>query len=457
MSRYSFDPTPKKVPLVQTRFRKIQTSIPAEGTESILSTLDKYESRSMHGQLPIVWDKAVDSCIYDISGNQWIDFTSTIFVTNIGHSNPRLISILKATLDKGLLHTYSYPNKIRAEYHKKLIEFTQGNFEKAFLMSAGTEACEAAFKLMRLSGIKKNKRRLGILCIEGNWHGRTMGAQLMSSNMEQKRWIGFNDQDIHHIPFPYPWALKHCSPERFLQKSLDQLKARGLDLQQDVCGIILETFQGWGAVFYPYEYVQAISKLCKENDLLLVFDEMQSGFGRTGKRFGYEHYGVKPDLICCGKGMGSGYPLSAVLGQAEVMDLPMPGDMSSTHSATPLACSAGLATIEEIESRNLVEASLTKGKLLHQLLNNIKTKYSSRISHILGKGLIAAIIFKDPESGKPDGLFPSRVSEVCMQKGLLVVHTGRESIKIGPPLTIEESCLREGMEVLDEAIQQAIG
>ena len=216
MSGYSFDRSSKKVPLIQTEFRKIQTSIPVEGTETILSELDRYESRSMHGQLPIVWDKAVDSCIFDAAGNQWIDFTSTIFVTNIGHSNPHLISSLKDTLDNELLHTYAYPNKIRARYHKKLIEFTQGGFEKAFLMSAGTEACEAALKLMRLSGQKKGKCRLGIVTLEGNWHGRTMGAQLMSSNLKQKQWIGHSDPDIHHIPFPYPWALQDSSPEEFL-------------------------------------------------------------------------------------------------------------------------------------------------------------------------------------------------------------------------------------------------
>jgi 4-aminobutyrate aminotransferase-like enzyme len=457
MSGYSFNRSPKKVPLIQTEFRRIQTSIPTEGTEEILAELDRYESQSMHGQLPIIWDKAVDSCIFDFAGNQWIDFTSTIFVTNIGHSNPHLLSSLKDALDNELLHTYAYPNKIRAKYHQKLIEFTQGDFEKAFLMSAGTEACEAALKLMRLSGRRKNKRRPGLITIEGNWHGRTMGAQLMSSNLEQKQWVGYDDPDIHHIPFPYPWALKGDSPEKFLQNSLDQLKSSGIDLQQDVCGFMLETFQGWGAVFYPQEYVQSIAELCKKNNILLAFDEMQSGFGRTGKRFGYEHYEVTPDLICCGKGMGSGYPLSGVLGKAEVMDLPEVGNMSSTHSANPLACSAGLATLEEIENQKLVEESATKGELLHQLLNAIKTKYSDRISYILGKGLLAAVIFKEPDSGKPDHLFPSRVSEACLQKGLLVVHTGRESIKIGPPLTISESCLREGLEVLDEAIQQTIG
>jgi 4-aminobutyrate aminotransferase / (S)-3-amino-2-methylpropionate transaminase / 5-aminovalerate transaminase len=456
MSGYSFDRSSKKVPLIQTEFRKIQTSIPVEGTETILSELDRYESRSMHGQLPIVWDKAVDSCIFDAAGNQWIDFTSTIFVTNIGHSNPHLISSLKDTLDNELLHTYAYPNKIRARYHKKLIEFTQGGFEKAFLMSAGTEACEAALKLMRLSGQKKGKCRLGIVTLEGNWHGRTMGAQLMSSNLKQKQWIGHSDPDIHHIPFPYPWALQDSSPEEFLQSGLDQLKSNGLDLQQDVCGFMLETFQGWGAVFYPREFVQSIAELCRKNNILLAFDEMQSGFGRTGKRFGYEHYKVKPDLICCGKGMGSGYPLSGVLGKAEVMDLPEVANMSSTHSANPLACSAGLATIEEIENRNLVDESATKGSLLHQLLNKIKTKYRDHISYVFGTGLIAAVLFKVPGSEKPDHLFPSRVAEACMQKGLLVVHTGRESIKIGPPLTISEKCLREGLEVLDEAIQQSI-
>jgi 4-aminobutyrate aminotransferase / (S)-3-amino-2-methylpropionate transaminase / 5-aminovalerate transaminase len=456
MSTHLFSTQPIAVPRVKTKFRDIHTKIPAPGTEKVLHDLDVYESRSMHGQLPLVWDRATGSAIYDIAGNQWIDFTSTIFVTNIGHVNQHLVARLKDVLDKQLLHSYAYPNQVRVEYLKKLIEFTDGDFTKAFLLSAGTEATEAGLKLMRMYAQKIKKSKPGVICLEGNWHGRTMGAQMMSGNLQQKEWVGYLDPNIHFINFPYPWRLKNKSGEQFLAEEIKKLQASGVDLANDICGFMLETFQGWGAVFYPVDFVQGIKKLCEKHNILLAFDEMQAGFGRTGKKFGYQHYGVKPDLICCGKGMSSGLPLSGVLGSKEIMDLPEVGNMSSTHSANPLSCAAGLATIEELGRGDLIAEASRKGNILHKRLGELKEKYSDRISYVLGKGLIAAVLFTAKNSTEPDAEFTSKIAERCMQKGLLVVHTGRESIKIGPPLTIDEEALLEGAAVFDEAVGEII-
>lgn len=307
MAAYNFSRTPVAVPKVNTAYRQINTAIPAPGTQDVLSNLEKNESRSMHGQLPLIWDRAEDFSVFDMAGNKWIDFTSTIFVANVGHSNAHVTASIKAVLDHPLYSCYAYANPVRARYLEKLIAFAGAPFEKAFLLSAGTEATEAALKLMRMQGQKIGKRRRGIICIEGNWHGRTLGAQMMSSNLAQREWIGYQDADIHHIPFPYPWVLNGRDPVAFLEDGLKRLSEKGVDLAQDVCGFMLETFQGWGAVFYPKEFVQAIERLCQQYQILLTFDEMQAGFGRTGKAFGYQHYGVTPDLICCGKGMGGAF------------------------------------------------------------------------------------------------------------------------------------------------------
>jgi 4-aminobutyrate aminotransferase-like enzyme len=456
MAGYEFSRSPCQVPFVSTKYRTIKTAIPTPGTEQILANLDRYESRSMHGQFPLIWDRAVDASVFDIAGNCWIDFTSTIFVANVGHSNARVTEAIRQMIDAPIYSCYAYPNRKRAEYLQKLIEFAGKPFEQAFLLSAGTEATEAVLKLMRMQGQKVGKRRRGIICIEGNWHGRTLGAQMMSGNLAQRDWIGYQDADIHHIPFPYPWALNGQSPEAFLEMGLNKLEASGIDLAQDVCGFMMETFQGWGAVFYQKEFVQAIEKICRKNNVLLAFDEMQSGFGRTGRRFGFQHYEVTPDLIACGKGMGGGVSLSGVLGRAEIMDLPDIGNMSSTHSANPLVCAAGLAVIEELEQRDLVSEAARKGELLFNALASLQQRFPDRISRILGKGLIAAVLFQSPKTGSADGAFTSRVAERCMQKGLLVVHTGRESIKIGPPLTISDEALLEGVAVIGESITEVI-
>jgi 4-aminobutyrate aminotransferase / (S)-3-amino-2-methylpropionate transaminase / 5-aminovalerate transaminase len=454
MTSYTFSFIPQEVPKLKTEHRLIQTAIPAPGTAEVFNRLDKVESRSMHGQLPLVWQRAEDFSVYDIAGNRWIDFTSTIFVANVGHSNHRVTSAIKETLENPLYSCYAYSNPVRAKYLERLISFAGKPFEKAFLLSAGTEATEAALKLMRMHGQHVNKRRCGIVCIENNWHGRTLGAQMMSSNQGQRAWIGYQDADIHHIPFPYPWQTGERSGADFLQQGLEQLATKGIDLARDVCGFMLETFQGWGAVFYPKDFVQAIETVCRKHGILLTFDEMQAGFGRTGKKFGFQHYEVSPDLICTGKGMGGGVPLSGVIGRAAVMDLPEVGNMSSTHSANPLVCAAGLAVLEEIESLNLVAEAERKGKLFRDALESIKNQFPDRISWILGKGMIMAILFKDPATGKADAQFTSRVAERCMQKGVLVVHTGRESIKLGPPLTITDEALLEGIAVLAESIAE---
>lgn len=437
---------------IKTTNRFIRTKIPAPGTQKIINKLSKVESRSMHGQLPIVWSKAKNYSVYDIKGNKYIDFTSTIFVANIGHSNKNLIKHIKSHLNIPLVNTYAYANKIRYNYLNELIKFTGLKDMKAFLMSSGTESTEAALKIMRMYGQKIKKRKNGIICFEGNWHGRTLGSQMMSDNKNQKNWIDHIDKDIHHLPFPYPWLMNKQNCKQILDLGLKKLRNKNIDIKKDVSGIMLETFQGWGAIFYPKEFIRLIKKIAKKNNILICFDEMQAGFARTGKRFGFENYNIKPDLICCGKGMGGGYPISGLIGKSHLMDLPSVGNMSSTHSANPLACSAGLAVIKEIKKKKLLSETNKKGKLLFNLLKKIKKQNKDLISYVLGKGLIAAIIFNKnlPNVNKS----VTQVVYECMYNGLLVVHTGRESIKIGPPLTISNDAIIEGVHVIEKSIKK---
>ena len=456
--KYQFSQTPVDVLPVNTKYRKIKTAIPAPETTKILLDLEKHEARSMHGQLPIVWDKAEDFQVYDVRGNCWIDFTSTIFVANSGHANPKITSALQKTIDHKLLHTYTFAHEMRANFLKKLIEITPGQFEKAFLLSAGTEATECAVKLIRMHGQTVSPTKLGIISFQGAMHGRTMGAEMLKGDPSQSAWIGYRDPNMHHLPFPYPWIAKNSTDKKYdwakrFQEDMEDLKAKGLNFD-NIAGFMIESYLGWGAIFYPVAYIQALVDFAKKYDCLVTFDEIQGGFGRSGKLFVYQHYGVEPDLLCLGKALSGSLPLSAVIGSQKIMDLPEFGSMSSTHSANPLCCAAGLANIEAIESGNLIEESARKGGILHQRLSELKKKYADRISWIFGKGLLAGVLFKDPETGKPDGLFPSRVCEKAMQKGLLLVHTGRESIKIGPPLTIPDEALAEGIDVLKESIEE---
>lgn len=452
MTDFVLNKTPRPVPTVKTKHRSISGVFPHPDSLKIFDTLSKFESRSMHGQLPVVWDKASQYQVFDPYGNTWIDFTSTIFVANAGHAHPRIKKAIEQMLQKDLLHTYNYPTEIRAKLLEYLIENTPKNFEKVYLMSTGTEATECLMKLIRMYGKHKNKRKPGIISFQGAYHGRTIGAAQIGGTEQSQEWIGYSDPNIYQAPFPYEWELNGRSGKEIFYEHLEMIKGRGVDLQKDISGFIFESYIGWASGFIPKDYVQEAAKFCRENDTLLTFDEVQGGFGRTGKLFVYEHYEVEPDLIACGKGISSSLPLSAVLGRKEIMDLPEIGSMSSTHSANPLSCAAGLANLQVIFEEKLIDASREKGNLLHRRLNEIKEKSCGYIKYVTGEGLLAALIFYDPITNAPEKYLPSQICEKAMESGLLLVHTGRESIKLAPPLSIPYDALEEGLGVLESII-----
>lgn len=454
MAGSGFSHYPINVDKVSTKFRTINTDLPVPESLPMLNKMYSLEAQAMHGQYPMIWDRANDFQVHDKWGNTWLDFTSTIFVANAGHGNQKVIDELIKVLNKPLLHTYTYASEERIDYLNYLISKTSSQFEKAFLLSAGTEATDAALKLMRLNGQKIGKRNGGVVCFNGAYHGRTMGAQMMTGNEKAKEWIGYKDNNMHHLDFPYPWDVQ--SPKDFFNSSIETLiNEEGLDPEKDLCGFMLETFQGWGGIFYPKDFVKELMKFAKKYNMLVAFDEMQAGFGRTGKLFGYEHYEVEPDILCCGKGASTGLPLSFVLGSQEIMDLPGIGSMSSTHSANPLVCAAGRQTLAAMFDDNLIENSEKLGILFHKKLNKLKSKYPKYIKYVMGKGLLAAIIFQD-EEGLPLSSMCDLICEKAFQKGLLVVHTGRESIKLAPPLSITKEALFEGINVLEECIKESM-
>jgi 4-aminobutyrate aminotransferase-like enzyme len=456
MSDFQFKKTPQKVNNIETKFRRIKGSFPHPESIQILEDLAKYESRSMHGQMPVVWDRAIDYQVFDAWGNIWIDFTSTIFVANSGHANPHIKKALQDTINKDLLHTYNYPSKIRSQFLKKLVEVSPSYLNKAYLMSTGTEATECLIKLIRMHGKIIGKRKPGVVSFLGAYHGRTMGAAQIGGTVQSQEWIGYKDPNIHQVPFPYEWDLQGRDHKEVFYDHLNLLKVKGVNPETDICGFVLESYIGWSAGFIPEGYIKELASFCVQHSILLSFDEVQGGFGRTGKTFVFEHYGVQPDLIACGKGISSSLPLSPVVGRGDILDLPDVGSMSSTHSANPLSCAAGLANLEVLFDKQVIKLSQAKGIFLHERLNVIKEKSLGYIKHVTGRGLLAALVFHNPQTNEPEKLLPSYICEKAMQSGLLLIHTGRESIKIAPPLTISIEALEEGLDALASAILECI-
>ena len=446
-----FSHIPQNVKCINTKYRSINTKIPVPESIELIQQLYKYESRSVHGQYPMIWDRAEDISVHDPYGNKWLDFTSTIFVANAGHSNKNILNALQKMVNKPLLHSYTYPNLERIEYLKKLIGVTPDYLNKAYMVSSGTETTEMALKLIRMAN--KDEKRSVVITFEGAYHGRTLGAQQLTGNASAKEWVRNQDPDIIHLGFPYPW-IEEAKNESYFEREMDRFCEKySLDPAKDISGFIIETFQGWGAFFYPQEYIKALSNYCKKNRIIICFDEMQAGFGRTGKLFGFQHYEIEPDLVCLGKGASSGFPLSLLLGKKELMDIPDIGSMSSTHSANPLACAVGKANLEALCEEGLIENACKLGEHFHRRLKELSLKFNKYVLNSYGLGLLGAIVFKSPEHS----VFCDKICEISFQKGLLLVHTGRESIKLAPPLSITKEALDEGLDVLEEVFTDVIG
>jgi 4-aminobutyrate aminotransferase-like enzyme len=284
---------------------------------------------------------------------------------------------------------------------------------------------------------------------------------MMGGNPKLRAWIPHPDPEIYHLPFPWrygcPWrdGPEHQCLASCFHKSLQQLADKGVNLKS-IASIMIESYLGWGALFYTPEYIQAIRQWADEQHALMVFDEVQSGFGRTGTWFAFEHYGVKPDLVCLGKGISSSLPMSALLGRKDLLDKTDPGSMSSTHSGNPLCCAAALANLTYLENENIIAQAADKGKLLRELLLDLQKQFSDRILSIEGRGMVYGVILVKPGTTEEDATLGDRIAEKAMQKGLLIVHTGRGSLKLGPPLTIPEDAIREAINVLKESIDECL-
>ncbi len=453
MASFKFNLTPRKVDEVDTKHRRIRTLIPTPQSLEIINELREYESTNAIEQLPVIWDKAINHQIYDPYGNIWIDFTSSIFVTNSGHGNKDIVDKINQFTNKPLTHSYYYPTEVRLEFLKKLIRLCGGNFNKAILLSAGTEATERAIKIVKLYGKSKDIAKPTIIAWEGNYHGKTLNAQMISGQYNDHKWIDYFDPNIIHLPFPYPWleVYKNKTGEEIFFDHLKLLESKGLELN-NIAGFFVESFQGWGAIFYPKDYIQALRNWAYKNNSLMVFDEIQAGFGRTGKMFAYEHYEVDADLVICGKGISGSLPLSAVLGKSELIELD--SAYTSTHGGHPLSCASGIGNLEIFEDKAFLSSVNAKGKVMRERLESWKNKYPERVTMILGKGLLYGIFINDPRSGELDINLTNIICERAMEKGVFSICTGRGTLKLGPPLTIPEEAIIEGLEVYEECFEE---
>lgn len=451
MATKEFPLIPRDVEHIETKYRHIQTAIPVPESISIIEQLRAAEPRSMGGQPPILWNGGEGCLMRDPYGNQWIDFSSGVLVTAIGHGHPKIVKAIQDIAGDGLYHAYCFPTEIRARLTNKIQSLLPAPLARVFLLTTGAEATECAIKLARTRGLKVGgESKRVFVTFENGFHGRTMGSQLAGGSAALKSWIGPCNNDFVQVPYPDGFRCTDTSFDVFK----NTLASKGID-PDSVCGVMGETYQGCNASLMPVDYAQALRKWCDAHNAVLIFDEVQAGFGRTGNLFGFEHYVIVPDLACFGKGISGGMPLSAVVGTEELMGLYGPGEMTSTHSANPVCAAAALANIEVILDDNLVGNAKRLEPMLLDAGKKMMAASGGHIGRADGCGLVLALQFVEPGTTVPDPDAAFEVVQKSIEQGVMLfapVGVGGGAIKINPPLIITEEILAEGLGVIAEVI-----
>jgi 4-aminobutyrate aminotransferase-like enzyme len=452
---YLYQRKPVKVKKIKTKYRCIKTELPVPESLPVLQKLEKYEPQSMLGQPPIIWDRAEGFQVYDPWGNVWLDWSSGVLITNAGHAHPAIIKALQEQLDKRMIAAYVFYHEKRAELVEQLASLMPSSLNKVFLISTGSEATENTIKLARTYGIRHGgpKKKI-IISFSNAFHGRTLGAQLAGGSTALKEWIGEQDLGFVTVPFPDGFFTKDLSFDLFLHS----LKIQGVK-KEHIAGVITESYQGAGPFFLPADYAKSLEKFCRENDCLLIMDEVQAGFGRTGKWFTFEHYGITPDLVACGKGISSSLPIAAVIGREDVMNLYKPGSMTSTHSGSPLPVVSAVANIKAMQEEGMVAHAAAMEPVLMQRLERLRQRHVSQIGFLSGKGLVAGLQIVRAGTNEGDNATAIAIAEKCFQRGLLMfapVGVGGMCLKICPPLVTPQAALDEGLDVLEEVCQEVL-
>lgn len=452
MSRH-FNLTPRTVARVDTAHRRIVTEIPAPGSLPLLERLRNVEPTGLQGQPPVVWYRADGFSISDRWGNKWIDWSSGVLVANAGHGRREIADAVKRAAESPLT-SYLFPMEIRAQLLDRLQGLLPAPLKRVALFTTGSETTEFALKLSRTCGVRSGGRaKHVIISYQNAFHGRTLGSQMAGGIPALKDWIVNLDRGFVQIPFPDGWRTRDTSFESFERG----LREHGVE-PSNVAGVIMETYQGGTAAFAPPEYVRSLSQWCTGHKALLTLDEVQAGFGRCGTMFGFEHYGVVPDLACFGKGISSSLPLAAVAGRTDVMDLLPPNSMSSTHSGNPVCCAAALASLDVIQRENLPVHAARLGSVLNDYLIRMQGRFE-QIGRVEGKGLVAGVACVQSNGNEPNGDLAFDVIQRSIEKGVLLfppVGFGGATIKICPPLVITEEALRESLDAFDEAFSEAV-
>lgn len=393
--------------------------------------------------------------VWDVDGNRYLDFAAGIAVANTGHSHPKVVAAIKEQADKFLHISSDFYHPIWVDLSERLSELAP--FEepgRIFLGNSGTEAVEAAIKLAR-----RHTGRQQFIGFLGAFHGRTMGSLAFTASKTKYR-RGFLPvmNGVTHVPFPNPYRpmieMEGRDYGEKIVRYIEDVILKSLLPPEDVAGILVEPIQGEGGYLVPPDgFFPALRELCDKHGILLIVDEVQSGVGRTGKMWAIEHWGVEPDIIASAKGLGSGVPIGATIARASVMDWPQ-GAHGNTYGGNPLACAAALATLDLVEN-GLMQNAAEQGSYLMDALEEIQVRHPS-IGQVRGKGLMIGVEFvKDKASKEPAVELRNAVERKSFETGLITLGCGTSTIRMAPPLVIEQGQIDEALATFEAAITAA--
>ena len=397
---------------------------------------------------PIYAERALNAELWDVQGQRYIDFGSGIAVLNTGHRHPRIVKAIADQLERFTHTAYQVvPYESTVALAERLNQLTPGKHaKKTAFFTTGVEAVENAIKIARFA-----TRRPGVIALAGAFHGRTyMGLALTGKVAPYKAGFGPFPASVYHVPAPM--ALHGVRVEDSL-KALQQLFKADIEPEQ-VAAIIVEPIQGEGGFYVmPPEFMRALREVCDRHGILLIADEIQTGFARTGKLFAMEHCGVVPDLMTMAKSLAGGVPLSAVCGRAEIMDAPAAGGLGGTYAANPLAIAAAHAVLDVIADEKLCARAERLGQSLKKRLQAFRAQVPA-IAEVRGLGAMVAVEFAKPD-GTPDADFTKLVIQRAQAAGLLLLSCGVHGnvIRFLFPLTIEDAVFEEGMAILGKALE----
>lgn len=435
---------------------RLQTEIPGPKARELLKRKEKNVPRGPFNTVLTFAAKGEGALLTDVDGNTFIDLAGAIGTLNAGHCPPKVVDALKDQLEQYIhpcFHVMMYEPYIRLA--EKLNEITPGTHaKKTFFLSSGAEAVENAVKIAR-----KYTGRKGIISFERGFHGRTLLAMSLTSKVKPYKY-GFGPfaPDTYKLPYPYYFRSPGLTTEQVDQQLLQRMEEFFLTevAPEEIAAVILEPVQGEGGFVVPSrEFVLGVKQVCEKYGILFIADEIQTGFGRTGKMFGIEHFGVIPDLITMSKSIAAGIPISAVTGRAEIMDAPGVGEIGGTYGGSPLGCVAALQVIEMLERDGLLERATVIGETIMRRFRQMQQRYSC-VGDVRGLGAMCAMeIVNSRVTREPDKEMTQRILQEAHRRGVVLMGAGLfgNVIRTLAPLVISDEQLQEALDVVEEALE----